>query len=98
MRQDDWVYMIFQAANRDPEVFTDPEVFDITTPRSMENLAFGAGQHFCPGNQLARLEARILIEELTSRFSHWEINAGTPISSTLRTGFDDLWVTFRCRS
>jgi cytochrome P450 len=95
IRQDDWLYLVYEAANRDEQVFDDPEVFDITAPRTKENLAFGVGQHFCPGNQLARLEARVLIEELVARFPSWELDrAGRPIESTFRSGFLDLPVIF----
>jgi cytochrome P450 family 142 subfamily A polypeptide 1 len=92
----DWVYMLYQAANRDPEVFDNPEVFDITAPRTKDNLAFGIGQHMCPGNQLARLEARVLTEELVARFPRWELvgDGGKRIESTFRSGFLDLPAVF----
>jgi cytochrome P450 len=95
LSQGDWVYMIYPAANRDPEIFDQPERFDITVPRGKPNLAFGVGQHFCPGNLLARLEARVMLEELTSRFPAWSV-AGDPepIRSTFRSGYLRLPVTF----
>jgi cytochrome P450 len=95
IRKDEWLYLLYEAANRDERVFDNPEVFDISAPRSRENLAFGVGQHYCPGNQLARLEARVLIEELTVRFPRWELDRpGRPIESTFRSGFLDLPVIF----
>jgi cholest-4-en-3-one 26-monooxygenase len=63
----DPVVMYYIAANRDEEVFADPYSFDITrTPNP--HLAFGGGgPHFCLGAQLARLEMRIMYEELLAR-------------------------------
>jgi cytochrome P450 len=59
--------LLIGSANRDPEVFRDPEVLDIRRPNAKEHLAFGAGNHLCLGAPLARLEARIVFEELTRR-------------------------------
>lgn len=60
------VALCFAAGNRDPEVFENPNRFDITrTPN--RHLAFGFGRHFCLGARLARLELRCLFEELLIR-------------------------------
>lgn len=60
----------FGAANRDPEVFEDPDSFrldrDLDELRK-NHLAFGLGHHFCPGAHLSRLEARIVVERLAAR-------------------------------
>ena len=47
------------AANRDPRVFSDPDRFDAKRANARRNIAFGHGEHFCPGASLARAEARI---------------------------------------
>lgn len=70
--KDDKVVLFYSSANRDEEVFSDPETFDITrTPNP--HLAFGVGEHFCLGAALARLEARVLFEELLARIPDWEL-------------------------
>ncbi|OCB13932.1 cytochrome [Mycolicibacterium porcinum] len=56
------------SANRDSLVFTDPDTFDITR-KPNPHLGFGYGIHYCLGANLARLELRVLFEELLSRFS-----------------------------
>ena len=55
------------AANRDPAVFDDPDVFDLRRRNARDHLSFGFGPHVCLGAPLARLEARVVFEELTSR-------------------------------
>jgi cytochrome P450 len=56
------------SANRDAAVFADPDVFDIGR-KPNPHLGFGQGVHYCLGANLARLELRVLFEELLSRFS-----------------------------
>src|ERR1700751_2871983 len=56
------------SANRDASVFVDADKFDITR-KPNPHLGFGQGVHYCLGANLARLELRVLYEELLSRFS-----------------------------
>lgn len=66
LRQGEKMILLFESANFDESVFTDPERFDIERyPNS--HLAFGFGSHFCLGNQLARLELSIMSERLLAR-------------------------------
>ena len=58
----DRILAVIAAANRDPLVFARAEEFDPTRAPN-KHLAFGAGPHACPGAQLARLEARIFLDE-----------------------------------
>lgn len=60
------------SANRDPLAFAAPDRFDITrTPNP--HLGFGHGIHYCLGANLARLELRVLLEEMLSRFAALEV-------------------------
>lgn len=54
------------SANRDPQIFDDPDRFDINR-RKVQHLAFGNGPHFCIGNMLARLEASIALQQIFER-------------------------------
>lgn len=60
----------FGAANRDPEVFDDPDHFrlDRDPDQLRKHVAFGLGHHFCPGAHLSRLEARIALRLTLDRF------------------------------
>lgn len=61
------MYVSYLAANRDPEVFPDPdEIRPDRTPNA--HVSFGYGPHFCPGNMLARLESELLVNALLDRF------------------------------
>ncbi len=58
---------MFAAANRDPEVFDDPEQFRPGRDGSLNHLAFGKGIHHCLGAALSRLEGKVAVEELARR-------------------------------
>ena len=62
------------SVNRDEQVFPNPFKFDIGRWPN-EHLAFGYGEHFCLGAQLARLELRIMIEEVTRRMRDMQLTA-----------------------
>jgi cytochrome P450 len=61
------------AGNFDPEVFDDPDRFDIRRPNAKKHLTFGYGPHTCLGNPLARLEIKVSLEELTRRLPHMRL-------------------------
>ena len=61
------------SANRDEREFDDPDEFRWNRPIP-RHLAFGQGQNFCIGNHLARMEGRVLLEELLARVPAYEID------------------------
>ena len=66
IKENDKVAIWYPSANRDEDVFAEPEKFDVgRTPNN--HVAFGIGQHFCLGANLARLEIKIMFEELIRR-------------------------------
>ena len=80
------------SANRDGSVFDDPDCFDVGRKRN-PHLGFGQGVHYCLGANLARLELRVLYEELLSRFS--EIRVVKPVEwarSNRHTGIRHMFV------
>ncbi|MEZ5970264.1 MAG: cytochrome P450 [Hyphomonadaceae bacterium] len=69
MKQNDWMMLCYASGNRDEEVFPNSDTFDIDrTPN--RQLAFGNGAHVCLGQHLARLEMRILFEEILPRLKN----------------------------
>ena len=71
--------LMIGSANRDPDVFPDPDTFDIRRPNARDHLSFGNGPHFCLGAPLARLQARVVLEEVSAR-----------LPSLRRDGSDEL--------
>lgn len=91
------VFMLYMSANRDPRVFSNPEQFDISEPRSQDNLAFGIGNHYCIGHAVARMETRVLFEEIFERFKGWSVVSRDHLASPLRIGNASLTVKFHER-
>ncbi len=79
------VLLSLGAANRDPQVFDDPDEFRVDRNPS-EHIAFGFGAHLCLGAQLTRMEARAILRELVTRVRRIEVIGETQWSanSTLR--------------
>jgi cytochrome P450 len=75
----DWLMLCYASGNRDEEVFADPFVF--RSDRSPNrHVSFGYGAHLCLGQHLAKMEMRILFEELLPRLKSVEL-AGEPRNS-----------------
>ncbi|MGW0761133.1 cytochrome P450 [Streptomyces sp. NPDC002814] len=66
IRAGDAIYVSYLAANRDPEVFPQPEMIDFSRNPN-PHVSFGFGPHYCPGGMLARLESELLVDALLDR-------------------------------
>jgi cytochrome P450 len=95
------VMAMIGAANRDPRVFEDPDRFDARRTNAWRNIAFGHGEHFCPGASLARTEARISFERLLGRLEDFQLvdrGALSYMETFIIRGLNDLPLRFRRRS
>ncbi len=72
LKEGDSVLMCWEAGNRDPAVFDEPREFNIDRPE-YQTLAFGMGKHSCVGAPTARMEMRVVMEELLKRIPDIEI-------------------------
>lgn len=80
------------AANRDERRFENPDTFDIHRTGANSHLSFGRGTHFCLGASLARVEARVALEEILKRWPDWTLdmeNARRAPTATVR-GWDSM--------
>jgi cytochrome P450 len=93
------VLLSYPSANRDEEVFTDPDRFDVRRGDADRHLAFGSGAHFCLGAQVARMEIRTMLLALARRLEHIE-PAGRPqwARSGFVSGVKHLPVRYRMRA
>jgi cytochrome P450 len=70
----DYLVLLYASGNRDDDVFgPTADRFDVTRPATPAHVAFGFGEHLCLGASLARLEARLVLEELLRRFPDYEV-------------------------
>jgi cytochrome P450 len=92
------ILLLLGAANRDSEVFPDPDRYDLDRD-TRHAISFGGGFHFCLGGPLARLEARIALDELVTRVSEYEIDPDhiRRVHTTNIRGFDCLPTTVKLR-
>lgn len=83
--------LLIGAANRDPRAFADADRFDLARDTTAK-ISFGSGRHYCIGAHLARLEARIALEELAARTADYDIDeAGARrVNSPYVRGFAEL--------
>jgi cytochrome P450 len=72
VREGSWVVLVLGAAGRDEREYPDPDRLDLGR-RIERKLYFGRGTHVCLGAHLARLEGRIMLEELHARFPEYEV-------------------------
>jgi cytochrome P450 len=97
IRAGDKVTLWWASANRDEAVFDDPFRFDVRRDPN-PHLAFGHGSHFCLGANLARLEIRVMFEELLDRFDGFALAGAVEwVRSNKHTGIRHMPVRFRSR-
>ncbi len=96
LHEGDEVLLMYASANRDPRVFTDPDRFDVTRPGN-HHVAFGFGTHFCLGASLARIEIRVMFEELLRRVPDWRLAPGAEpqvLGATFTRAYDAVPIEF----
>ncbi len=94
IRENDKVVMYYGSANRDPRAFADPERFDVARDPN-PHVGFGIGVHFCLGASLAKLEMRIMFEELFRRVPDLELcGPVTRLRSNFINGIKSMPVRF----
>jgi cytochrome P450 len=95
IREGGRVAMWYPAGSRDPEAVDDPDRFDVSRQKAPHQAFGGGGAHFCLGNALARLELRVLFEELMRRMPDMQI-AGpiTRLTSNFSNELTSMPVTF----
>lgn len=79
VKKDDWIMLCYASGNRDEAVFDDPFLFRVDR-KPNRHLAFGYGAHLCLGQHLAKMEMRVLWEELLPRLKSVELD-GEPAMS-----------------
>jgi cytochrome P450 len=92
----DYLALSFVSANRDEAAWDMPDVFDVTRKVAPGHLTFGHGPHICLGQTLARLELKVVFEELLARFPRYALAgdvAGTP--STMVDAISAMPVEFQ---
>jgi cytochrome P450 len=80
IRRGDLVTISLAAANRDPAFFADPDRFDVRRGNARQGLAFARGAHFCPGAQLAQLEAQAAVRALLGSLPGLRLDPRRPAS------------------
>ncbi|NMN93842.1 cytochrome P450 [Antrihabitans stalactiti] len=95
IREGERVVMWYPAGSRDPQMNADPQRFDVSRQKPMHQAFGGGGPHFCLGNALAKLELRVLFEELMRRVPDMQF-AGpiTRLTSNFSNELTSMPVTF----
>jgi cytochrome P450 len=97
VKQGDWVVVWNASANRDPEVFENSDRFDVARNPN-DHFAFAYGEHFCLGAHLARLEIRLIFEEILERMPDVELDGEVEwLASNLLHGLKRMPIKFTPR-
>ncbi|MFL6155075.1 MAG: cytochrome P450 [Marmoricola sp.] len=90
------VSTLLAGANRDPDVFTDPDTFDVSRANAGDHLAFSAGRHYCLGASLARMEGEVGLRVLYERYPGLKVLPGAQRRTTrILRGFENLPVALK---
>jgi cytochrome P450 family 142 subfamily A polypeptide 1 len=96
LKTGDEILLMYSSANRDERVFDNADGLDVTRPHN-HHVAFGFGTHFCLGASLARLEIRVMFEELLARIPDWQIAPGAEpkiLPATFTRAYDEIPIVF----
>jgi len=91
----DWLFLAYPSGNRDEDVFDAPYTFKVDRSPN-KHVAFGYGAHVCLGQHLARMEMRILWEELLPRLESVELNGKpTRVQANFVSGPKSIPIKFK---
>ena len=74
------ILLVLGSANRDPQMFENPDKFDIERENARNHLSFGFGIHYCIGNLLGKLQTRVALEELSKKIPALQLKADAPLT------------------
>ena len=97
MKKGQRIIIVFASANRDEDLFDEPDAFHPDRENLRDNLAFGKGIHFCLGANLSRLEGKVAAEELSKRIDTITLtpnNRYEYFPSFMLRGLTDLEIEF----
>ncbi|WP_101759360.1 cytochrome P450 [Oceanicoccus sp. KOV_DT_Chl] len=95
LKKGDKVIMFYPSANRDEALFDEGDAFDIYRNNADQHRSFGIGEHFCLGSHLARLELRVIFEEVISRMKNPKFAAPVKrLRSNFINGIKEMKITF----
>ncbi len=96
IKKGDQLLLMYASANRDESVFDQPDVFNVERAHN-HHVAFGFGTHFCLGSSLARIEIRVMFEELLRRIPDWKLTPGSEskiLGATFTRAYDRIDIEF----
>jgi cytochrome P450 len=94
VRRGEMVTTLLAGANRDPEVFADPDRFDVTRENAGDHVSFSSGRHYCLGAALARMEGEVGLRTILDRFPDLRLEPGATRRPTrILRGFATLPAT-----
>ena len=95
IKKGDKVILFYPSANRDEALFESGDDFDITRSNADQHRSFGIGEHFCLGSHLARLELKVIFEEVISRLRNPKFNGPVKrLRSNFINGIKEMPIKF----